>query len=90
MSTVPVPSDTYVDATGDERSAAVGPSGGGSGTRRGGAPGALVAGIRRLEGSEALDQPGGALATVADAVVRSDRARDVLTGAWLGTLCTRC
>ena len=48
MSTVPVPSDTYVDVTGDERSAAAGPSGGGSATKRGGAPGALVAGIRRL------------------------------------------
>ena len=84
MSTDPVSSDRYVDATGEERSAAAGPSGGGSATGRGGAPGALVAGVRRLEGSEALDHPGGVLATVADAVVRSDRARDVLTGAWLG------
>jgi uncharacterized membrane protein len=52
--------------------------------RGGGAPDALVDAVHRLEGSATLDRAGVVLATMADAVVRSDRARDLLTGAWLG------
>ena len=49
-----------------------------------GAPDVLVETVRRLEGSGGLDRPGEVVAAMADAVVRSDRARDLLTGTWLG------
>ena len=50
----------------------------------GGAPPALIAFLRRIEGDGRLDGPARRLAAVADTVVRSPGADDALRGTWLG------